>query len=418
MTKAVGTSMDKSKLTVSQSPSDRAFVQNPYAFYHRCHNDHPVFWWQQYGHWCFAGFDHVQALLRDRRFGREILHVATRQELGWPDIPARLEPFYAFEANSLLEREPPVHTRLRRLVNRAFVSRQVERLRPRIETSAHQLIDGFADNKQIDLLAAYATPIPVKVIAEMLGVPAEMSEQLLDWSHKMVAMYQHNRSREIEDQAVTATLEFSKFMGAYVEERRRNPGEDLISVLIAAEEDGEHLSSEELITTCILLLNAGHEATVHSIANGAKTVLEYAAVEGLSPAELVGSREAVEKLCEETLRYDAPLHMFTRYALEDCQFVGVNLLKGDVVGLLLGAANRDPARFDGANHFLPARKDQGLATFGGGIHFCIGAPLARVELQAALSVLFQRLPKITLDGEPRYADRYHFHGLERLPLAW
>ena len=412
------TLLDKGQLTISLSPSDPEFVQNPYAIYELWHQDHPIFWWQEYGHWCFAGYEHVQALFRDKRFGREILHVASREELGLPEIPEHLENFYAFEAHSLLEREPPVHTRLRRLVNRAFVSRQVEQLRPRIEALSHQLIDKFEADGKVDLLAKFATPIPVIIIAELLGVPTEMSDQLLDWSHKMVAMYQHNRDRSIEDEAVKATLEFSAFIETYVEKRHKNPGNDLISTLIAAEEDGEHLSMDELVTTCMLLLNAGHEATVHALGNGVKTILEYADGEGVSAPNMVADQQSVAQVVEEMLRFDAPLHMFTRYALEDCEFANVALKKGDVVGLLLGAANRDPSHFENADRFIPGRKDGGSTTFGGGIHFCIGAPLARLELQVALSVLFERLPELRLDGAPKYSNRYHFHGLEKLLVKW
>ena len=410
--------LDKDRLAVSLSPSELKFVQNPYETYKVWHRNNPVFWWQEYGHWCFAGYDHVQTLFRDKRFGREILHKASREELGWPEIPEHLAKFYAFEDNSLLEREPPVHTRLRKLVNRAFVSRQVEQLRPRIEALAHQLIDKFEGDGKVDLLADFATPIPVIIIAELLGVPVDMSDQLLDWSHKMVAMYQHNKDRSIEDDAVKATLEFSAFIEGYVEKRRKNPGDDLISTLIAAEEDGEHLSRDELVTTCMLLLNAGHEATAHALGNGVKAILEYAGGEGCSVADLLKDQQSVAQMVEELLRFDAPLHMFTRYALEDCEFAGVQFKKGDVVGLLLGAANRDPSHFESVDQFIPERKDGGLTTFGGGIHFCIGAPLARLELQVALTVLFDRLPNLHLDGVPKYSNRYHFHGLEQLLVRW
>ena len=404
--------------TVEQSPTDGAFVQDPYAFYRHCHRHHPVFWWQDYGHWCFAAYADVHALLRDKRFGRDVLHVASRDELGWPEPAEHLRHFYAFESRSLLEREPPEHTRLRRLVNKAFVSRQIERLRPRIAALAHELIDRFPRARETDLLRDFCTPIPVIVIAEMLGVPTDMCDQLLDWSHKMVAMYQHNRDRAIEDAAEAATCEFGAFMNDYVDKRRKAPGDDLLSVLIAAEEDGETLTREELVTTCILLLNAGHEATVHALGNAIKCLLENTAGAGIAAAELFRDTPSIEAVCEETLRFDAPLHMFTRYALQDCNFGGVELAKGDTVGLLLGAANRDPKRFRQPDRFIPGRRDAALLTFGGGIHFCIGAPLARLEMQTALTVLFQRLPRLRLANTPQYADRYHFHGLEDLIVNW
>ena len=249
------------------------------------------------------------------------------------DIPPRLKPFYDFEQHSLLELEPPVHSRLRGLVNRAFLSRQVEQLRPKIEALSNSLIDGFEAKGEVELLSAYATPIPVIVICELLGVPTTMADQLLAWSHAMVAMYMAKRDRAVEDAAVAATVAFSDYMCALVKERRKAPRDDLLSELVRAETEGQKLSEDELITTAILILNAGHEATVHSIGNGVKTLLER------------GKREPItESLIEEILRFGAPLHLFTRYALEDLDYNGLKLRKGEEVGLLLGAA--DP-RSDG-----------------------------------------------------------------------
>jgi cytochrome P450 len=398
----------------TQPPTDPAFVQNPYPAYDAMRRIGPAVFWADYGFWCFPGFETVNALLRDRRFGRDVLHVATREELGWPEIPEHVRPFYDVEAHSLLEREPPVHTRLRTLINRAFVSRAIERLRPRVTALAHALIDGFEADGRVDLLPAFATPIPVIVIAELLGVPTDMSDQLLDWSHRMVAMYQFNRTRAIEDDAVRATEDFVAFMRGYVEERRRKPADDLISHLIAAEAAGEKLSTDELITTCILVLNAGHEATVHAIGNGVKALLET----GTDVAAAFASPAATETACEELMRFDTPLHLFTRFALEDLEVHGVRLKKGDKIGLLLGAANRDPDRFSEPNRLVPDRAEVASVSFGAGIHFCVGAPLARLEMQCALPVLFERLPGLRLATAPVYADRYHFHGLESLPVAW
>lgn len=389
-------------------------MQNPYPAYERMRALGPAVYWEDYGFWCLTGFDDVNALLRDRRFGRDVLHVTTRAALGWPEIPEHVRPFYDVEAHSLLEREPPAHTRLRTLVNRAFVSRAIERLRPRVEALANDLIDGFEADGQVDLLSRFATPIPVIVIAELLGVPTDMADRLLDWSHRMVAMYQFNRTRETEDDAVAATQAFTGFMRGYVDERRRRPADDLISHLIAAEEAGEKLSTDELITTCILLLNAGHEATVHAIGNGVKAMLEAGVDAGLA----FRNPQSTETLVEELIRYDAPLHLFTRYALQDVEIHGVRLALGERIGLLLGAANRDPARFAQADRLVPDRADVASVSFGAGIHFCVGAPLARLELQAALPVLFRRLPGLRLAARPVYADRYHFHGLERLDVAW
>lgn len=398
---------------VSLDPRDPVFVQDPYAAYEAIRSVSPMFRWEQYGCWCVLGHEAVSALLKDRRFGRQILHVTTREALGWPEPEPHLDPWRRVEERTLLALEPPDHTRIRTLVNRAFVSRQVERLRPRIAALAHRLIDGFESKGEVELLEAFATPIPVAIIAELLGVPADRSPDLLAWSHAMVAMYQYGRSRAVEDEAVRATQDFVAFLRGYVAERRGAPADDLISTLIAAESAGDRLSEDELIATCIQLLNAGHEATVHAIGNGVKAILE-ARVD--MPALMAAGGAA--GLVEEVMRFDAPLHLFKRHALEDCEVAGIALRQGEEIGLLLGAANRDPARFADAGRFDPARVPNPHLSLGAGIHFCIGAPLARLELEVALGVLFERLPRLRLASRPLYRDSYHFHGLERLDVAW
>lgn len=395
--------IDAFKRCVTLDPCDPSFYQNPYPAYHAIRAAAPVFKWENYGYWCFARHEDVSALLRDRRFGRQILHVASREELGWPETPERLRPFYAFEQHSLLELEPPVHTRLRSLINRAFLARQIERLRPAIANLSNRLIDDFEAKGEADLIVDFATPIPVRVICDLLGVPHEMERQLLVWSHDMVAMYQARRDRTVEDAAVTATIAFSGYIRSLIMEKGHHPREDLLSDFIRTQK----LSQDELVTTAILLLNAGHEATVHAIGNGVKALLENNV-----------RKDVGEGHVEEILRYDPPLHLFTRYALEDLEFGGVRFRKGEEVGLLLGAANRDPARFAEPSRFDAARDPNPHVSFGAGIHFCVGAPLARLEMQVALPILFQRLPKLTLAGTPRYQNTYHFHGLESLRVAF
>ena len=399
--------IDKSRRSVFLDPVDPEFYNDPYPAYHAIRAETPVFTWEQYGHWCFARHEDVNALLRDRRFGRQILHVASREELGWAETPEHLKPFYDFEKHSLLELEPPVHTRLRGLVNRSFLSRQVERLRPQITSLTNGLIDRFEARGEAELLSEFATPIPVIVICDLLGVPAEMAQQLLAWSHDMVSMYMARRDREVEEKAVKATLEFSAFMRDYINQRRKEPRDDLLSELIKAEEQGSKLTEDELVTTAILLLNAGHEATVHALGNSIKCLLEQNIRHGIGEGHV-----------EECLRYDAPLHLFTRYALEDLEYAGIRLKKGETVGLMLGAANRDPARFPEPDRFIPERDPNPQVSFGAGIHFCIGAPLARLEMQIALPLLFQRLPKLALAEAPKYRNAYHFHGLESLKVRF
>ena len=399
--------IDAARRRVKLDPRDPEFYQNPYPAYRAIRDTAPVFFWEGYGFWCFARHADVSALLRDRRFGRQVLHVASRESLGWPEPPAHLEPFNAIERHSLLELEPPEHTRLRGLINRAFVSRQVERLAPEIAAFANRLIDGFAARGEADLIADYATPMPVAIIAGLIGAPVDMSPQMLEWSHRMVAMYEFGVTREVEDRAAAASADFAAFIRECIAERRREPRDDLLSRLIEAESEGGKLTEDEIVTTAILLLNAGHEATVHGIGNGAKALLEA----GLRPV-------ADDECMDELLRYDAPLHMFTRYALQDMDYAGIPLKTGDSVGLLLGSANRDPAAFADPDRLHLARSPNPQVTFGAGIHFCVGAPLARVEMRVALPLLFERLPKLRLAGTPSYRDGYHFHGLESLPVKF
>ncbi|WP_370634861.1 cytochrome P450 [Cognatishimia sp. MH4019] len=370
-------------------------MQNPYPFYAECRALGDMVYWSEYGMACAASQRAVEAALRHPKMGREC-----PPELA-PPIAGHTQPFYDIEAHSMLELEPPRHTELRKLVLHGFTSRKIKGLAGDIEVLCHQLIDQFP-NAPFDLLEAYAKPLPVTVITRLLGVEDAMGDQLLRWSNAMVAMYQATRSRAIEDAAATASTEFAAFIRDEVTRKRRAPGDDLISHLIAAEEGDAKLSDAALISTCILLLNAGHEATVHTIGNGVKTLLE------------TGPQKITETCVEEVLRFDPPLHMFTRYVYEDMEFFGAKLTRGDQVACLLGSANRDAAVYPDPDRFLAQRQAKRHTAFGGGIHFCVGAPLARLELLIGLRVLFERCPKLRLAASPKYANIYHFHGLERL----
>ncbi len=388
-------------ITLSQSQTDSQFVQNPYAFYQEARSHGTMFHWQEYGMPAALSYALVSMLFKDRRFGRE---VPTEYA---PEIPKHLEPFYSVEAHSMLELEPPRHNRLRSLVLRAFTSRAIADLRPGIEALCHKLIDEFP-SEPFDLLDAYCSQVPVITIARLLGVPDEMAPQFLRWSHSMVAMYQAVHTRMQEEAAAQAASEFSNFLTGYIETRRQTPGDDLITRLIEAKESGDRLSTPELIATCILLLNAGHEATVHSLGTGVKTLLEN----DVDPDWL--SPECVEQTVEEILRYEPPVHMFTRWAYENIEVGHHTFRRGDRVALLLGAANRDPSVWENPEQFNPTRPVVTNMSFGGGLHFCVGAPLARLEMEIALPILFERCPRISIASLPVFANCYHFHGLERL----
>ena len=385
------------RLTCSVNAPD--FVQNPYALYAAMHARGGRFLWEDYGFWCFANYEDVNGLLRDRRFGREV-PAGSRD----PGTRRHLQAFDAIERHSLLELEPPEHTRLRKLVNKAFVSSQVERFAPAIEAHANRLIDGF-NGDQIDLLSRFATPIPLRVIAELMGLPPNAEQPMLDWSHAMVKLYTLTASRTQEDEANAACIAFDAFLRDAIKAKRRNPDDGLLSRMVHHDSG---LTDDEIISTSVLLLNAGHEATVHQIGNAVRSILES----GQDVGALFESEKAAEATVEECLRIEAPLHLFTRYAKQDVALGDdIMIRQGEQIGLLLGAANRDPASFAKPHHFMPGRPDQKNVTFGAGIHFCIGAPLARLEMAIALRVLFARMPDLALAAPAQFADSFHFHGL-------
>jgi cytochrome P450 len=401
-------SIDVARRRVRLDPRDPDFFNDPYPAYAAIREAAPVFFWEDYGFWCFTRFADVSALLRDRRFGRRVVELRPRA------AKPHVEPFDALEGHSMLELEPPEHTRLRNLVNRAFVSRRIEKLGPEIERLAHERIEAFASSDSVDLVAEFAEPIPVAVIADLLGVPREMGPKLVDWSHRMVAMYQFGVTRAVEERAAAAARAFGDYVRGFARARRKDLGDDLVSQLLIAESDGGRLSEDELVATVILLLNAGHEATVQAIGNGVRTLLD----QKVDTRAVFASQSATAASVEELLRLDPPLHLFARYALEEAEFAGVRLRKGEKIGLMLGAANRDPERFPAPDAFDPGRTPNPHVSFGAGIHFCVGAPLARLELAVALPILFARLAGLRLAGAPRYRDAFHFHGLDALRVEW
>ena len=363
---------------------------------------------------CFWSHADVSALLRDRRLGRA---AAARA------VADRLPAFASVERYSLLELEPPEHTALRRLVNRAFVSRSIAPLAPGIEKRAHELIDAIlANGSPCDLLRSFATPIPVETIAGLLGVPTEDAPRLLAWSHAICAMYRTPRSEQAEAEAERAAAEFDAYLRKAIASRRGGASGGLLGAIVNGPDAP---CDDEIVSTAILLLNAGHEATVHQIGNAVAAILT-AAPDASERADWLGP-ERLEATIEETLRFDPPLHLFTRTAHEPIGWhcadgSEVRIDRGEEIGLLLGAANHDPRRYKRPDRFDP-RRFEGTASpdhtsFGGGIHFCLGAPLARMELRIAIHVLFERLPGLALADEPRRANTYHFSGYESLPVRW
>ena len=401
---------------IRQDPHQPEFVQDPYCLYRQMHNMAGPVFWEEYGFWCLADFASVNAILRDRRFAR--LPPPGHQPAALAD---HLAQFAAAEKYSLLALEPPDHTRLRKRVNRAFVSRQVELMSSDIEASANRRIDTFAHDGCVELLSRYATPIPVTVITQLLGVPECAGNQLIDWSHAMVKVYTLTQTIEEERLANQAAGEFSAFLQQIIDDKRKQPGEDLLSHLTGPDAQGETLGDDEIISVAILLLNAGHEATVHQLGNAVRTLTRQYPLGKPRQAllQLLAENDSADAVVNECMRIDAPLHLFMRFAQETIELdKGVSLQAGEQVGLLLGAANRCPQRFTKPDSFNPLRRDAGNLSLGAGIHFCIGAPLARLELRIALQVLFSRLPDLVTQADPHYLDAYHFHGLRQLEVSW
>lgn len=406
--------IDRQSGEVSLDARNPSFYRLPNATYAELLELGPAFYWREQEQWYFTQYDAVNALLRDRRFGRQITHVMSREAAGLGAADPGLADFDRAEAKSLLELEPPEHTRLRTLVNRAFVSRHIERLRPDIAALSHSLIDGFQSAGAVELLSAFAEIVPVTVIARMIGVPDAMCRQLLDWSHDYVRMYQFGRTREDEEKANRAAREFAEYVVTLAGEKRANPQDDLLSLMVQPTRDGQYLTEDELVSTTIVLLNAGHEATVHQIGNAVNIILQS----GLDTRALTRDEKSTERLVEECFRISAPVHIFERWALEDIEAHGLTLSKGEKVGLILAAANLDPRKFSNPLAFQPDRDEGQNLSFGAGIHFCIGAPLARLEMNTVLPILFDRLPGLRIASAPVVKDVYHFHGLERLDLEW
>jgi cytochrome P450 len=395
-------------------PWSPEFVANPYPAYAALRAAGRAHWFEPSRQWLIPHYDDVSALLRDRRLGRTYLHRFTHEEFGRTAPPPEHEPFTTLNGNGLLDLEAPDHTRIRRLVSKAFTPRTVERLAPTVQRLADELVGELIADGGGDLIAKVAEPLPVAVIAEMLGIPQADRHLLRPWSADIVGMFELNPTVDTARRAVQASLDFSAYLRGLIAERRTKPGEDLISALIAAHDQGDRLNEQEMISTCVLLLNAGHEATVNTTGNGWWALFR-------NPGQLEALRAAPDALLpsavEELMRYDTPLQMFERWVLDDIEVGGTVIPRGSEVALLFGSANRDPARFEQPDELRLARPENPHVTFGAGIHFCLGAPLARIELAASYGSLLRRAPGLQLVSEPEWSPGYVIRGLKSLPVT-
>ncbi len=385
-------------------PWSPEFVADPYPAYAALRAGGRAHWHEPTRQWLIPHHEDVSALLRDRRLGRTYTHRFTHEEFGREAPDPAHEPFHTLNDHGLLDLEGADHARIRRLVSKAFTPRTVENLAPTVRRLAAGLVGDLLAAGGGDLQALVAEPLPVAVIAEMLGVPEEDEERgrLRPWSAAICGMFELNPSEETARRAVEASIEFSTYLRELMARRRETPGPDLITALLAVPE----LTEQEMISTCVLLLNAGHEATVNTTVNGWRILLQ----EGVRPR-----LENLSTAVEELLRYDTPLQMFERWVLDDIELDGRLIPRGSEVALLLGSANRDPSRFGPTADTLDlTRPDNPHLTFGAGIHYCLGAPLARLELTTLFGELLRRAPGMRLVSEPVRREGYVIRGFEGL----
>ncbi|MGW4020209.1 cytochrome P450 [Streptomyces sp. NPDC005009] len=395
-------------------PWDPAFVADPYPAYTELRERGRVHWFEPTNQWLVPHHADVSALLRDRRLGRTYQHRFGHEEFGRTAPPPEHEPFHTLNDHGMLDLEPPDHTRIRRLVSKAFTPRTVERLKPYVTRLADDLVTALVEAGGGDLLKDVAEPLPVAVIAEMLGIPESDRAPLRPWSADICGMYELNPPEETAVKAVRASVEFSDYLRGLIAERRKNPGDDLISGLIAAhDEDDDRLTEQEMISTCVLLLNAGHEATVNSTVNGWWALFR-------NPDQLAALRadhSLVPSAVEELMRYDTPLQLFERWVLDEIEIDGQVIPRGAEIAMLFGSANHDPAVFTDPSRLDLTRTDNPHISFSAGIHYCIGAPLARIELAASMTALLEKAPGLRLAAEPRRKSNFVIRGLEGLAVA-
>jgi cytochrome P450 len=356
----------------------------------------------------------VRACLRDRRLGRNFRHVGTEAEFRAEPLDPRWQDFWDVERWSLLFVEPPEHTRIRKLVAAAFTPRAVEAMRAPAEQLARELLDACVERGTFDLLYDFAQPYSITLICRMLGVPTDRHRDLLDWSHRHVKMYEFDTTEEQARSAAQAAAEFRDYVLELIEERRRAPRDDMVSALVEARVDGARLADDEIVSTVVVLLNAGHEATVNTLGNGVRALLDSRG----EWQRLVSGEVPASAAVEELIRFDPPLQLFERWVLEDgVEVAGMPVPRGEVISMLFGSANRDPRVFDDADRLDVGRPNAGEHIgFGGGIHVCIGAPLARIELEASLRTLVERAPGLELVTEPARVPAFVIRGYERVEV--
>jgi cytochrome P450 len=386
-------------------------LANPYPFYHRLRSLDPIHREETTGGWILTRYADVVMILRHARVSSDRARVLPA------GVPEEFLPLFAFRANSMLNADPPKHTRLRLLVSKAFTPAAVEALTPLIQQVVDQSLDAVQAQGHMDLIHDLAYPLPVTVICAMLGVPLEDRDRLKKWADDIsatVANLAPNLRPEQYRLALESLHELRQYLHTIVAQRRAQPHDDLLSALVKAEEQGDRLSEGELYANAVLLLNAGHETTTNLIGNGTLALLQH-------PEQMHKLRDnpaLIPSGVEELLRYDSPVQFTSRVCLEDLTLDGKQLKAGETLLLLLGAANRDPATFADPDRLDVTRTENKHVAFGLGPHFCLGAPLARLEGRIVFETLLRRLPGLHLKGTPKQRDNFNLRGLESLPVAF
>jgi hypothetical protein len=395
------------------NPFDPVVHADPYPVYRRLRAEDPVYWSDFMESWVLTRYDDVVAVLNDGRFSADRRQAQNRfaQEIVRSEDASPFARTY-----TMLNSDPPLHTRLRGLVNKAFTPRAVERLRPRVEAIVDGLIDGVLAHSRMDVIEELAYPLPVIVIAEMLGVSPEDRGRFKKWSDDIAATVGGGLAGpEVFQQARESSIELADYFRGVIAKRRVKPEEDLLSALIAAEEQGDVLSEDELLATCMLLMVAGNETTTNLIGNGTLALLRH-------PEQMRHLREdpsLIKSAVEELLRFDGPVQGTARVAMEGVEIRGRRVEKGQLVLTMLAAADRDPDQFPNPDDLDLTRRQNRHVAFGYGIHFCIGAPLARMEGQIAIDALLQRLPEPRLAAdELEWGGSFILRGLKSLPIAF
>ena len=389
--------------------NDPKFITDPYPALKQLRmGDGPI--WHE-GMQIFLAAKHSDAndVFRNKSLGR--IFAPKTPEFEW-------EIFNWLHADSILDSEPPKHTRLRSLVAKAFNRQKIEGMRPSVERITQNLLEAIDEKvksgESFDLIADYAEPLPVKIIADLLGFPESEEHLLRPWSQAIVKMYEVNPSLQYQNDAKKAGREFAEYVRGLAEQRKKTPGQDLISELATVEENGEKLNMQELVATCVLLLNAGHEASVNAFGNGMVAVLERP-----EQAQLLREkpRELTDTALEEFMRFDAPLHLFERTATADTQIGGVQIKQGQKIAALIGSANRDETVFNSAETMDVTRDPNPHIGFGAGIHFCLGAPLARLEMSVSLPALWEKYPGMQLSTKPVRRPTFVLRGYESVLIS-